>query len=61
MKNKVYHTQLEDLQELREQATGLEKKEIQKKIDALFFSNPKKHKQKKKKVRIPKDPDDMWY
>lgn len=60
----IYHTQLDDLQEVREQATGLEREEIQKKIDDIFFKNPpkkrEKREKKKKKFKI-KDPDDMWY
>ncbi|GAH10584.1 unnamed protein product, partial [marine sediment metagenome] len=56
----IYHTQLDDLQEAREQATGLEREEIQKKIDDIFFKNPPKKRQKKRKIKI-KDPDDMWY
>lgn len=58
---RVYSTDLTDLQEEREHATGGLRKEVQQKIDDLFFKNPSKVRKKKKKFRMPKDPDDMWY
>lgn len=61
MKTKIYSSDLENLQELREQARGSERKEIQQRIDDIFLKNPPKVRKKKKKIRMPKDPDDMWY
>lgn len=57
---KIYSTELADLQELREGASGNDKKRIQKKIDNIFFENPPRKKKKKKQHRIS-NPDDMWY
>ena len=58
--NRVYYTELDDLQELREGASGNDKKKIQKKIDDIFFKNPTRKKKQKKQHRIT-NPDDMWY
>jgi hypothetical protein len=58
--NKIYSTELDDLQELRESASGGVKKNIQKKIDDIFFKNPIRKKKKKKQHKIT-NPDDMWY
>ncbi len=63
MKNnsRVYSTELADLQELREGASGNDKKDIQKKIDDIFFKNPTRKKKNKKKQHRITNPDDMWY
>lgn len=49
MKNKIYSTELEDLQVLRYEATGESRNDIQRKIDDHFFKNPEKVKRKSKK------------
>ena len=57
-RNKVYTTELEDLQVLRDEAIGESRNGIQEKIDDHFFKNPTKVKTKKKKIRM--DEEDMW-
>jgi hypothetical protein len=57
---RIYSNNLEDLQELRDSSTGDERKEVQKRIDDIFYKNPVKKEKKKRKRRIT-NPDDLWW
>ena len=52
-------TELQELQEMREEATGNAKVKIQGKIDEHFFGDPKRRKKKKKKIKMDFE-EDMW-
>jgi hypothetical protein len=54
-------SELEILQQQRDEAVGYEKKLAQFKVDDHFFKNPSKQKKKKKKkIRIVNE-DDLWW
>lgn len=61
-RNEDKRSKLEILQDVRDEAKGLEEQHLkaQTNIDNYFFKNPPKNRNRKKKKRFKSD-DDLWW